>query len=261
MGLVVSAVAALVTSLPPLIAIIKSIFEKPPVAPPPAVSQVLIEKKMTEAEYREKVRKDLGVDFIKNYNWAIIGMCGAGKSSLINSILGVNPRSKGAAKVDIVQCTMERKEYIHPEFPHLRIWDLPGCGTTEFPLYASEPDDHYIHKFQLMAFDVVLILYDGKMFEEIPLLFKELKKYNLPCYIIRTKVDIDFNSAIDDNGFSAEEAKEYVRTSFSDEAARNLKADFDPSRFFLISVRDFVKGRPIFDEIALLRCISMSGRR
>ena len=82
---------------------------------------------------------------------------GAGKSSFINTFLGRADGAVGSAKVARVQCTLYPRpvrtqllgeflwcapgdfyflsphQYCHPDFPNLKIWDMPGGGTDLFP--------------------------------------------------------------------------------------------------------------------------------
>ena len=72
------------------------------------------------------------------------------------------PQDEGAAGVGVVETTNEPTPYEHPDFPHLKIWDLPGVGTPNYPRSC------YLEKIQFARYDFFLILsrtrFTGKIF-------------------------------------------------------------------------------------------------
>jgi predicted GTPase len=65
-------------------------------------------------------------------NIAITGNSGVGKSTLINTIRSLRAYDKGAADVNVIECTQERTCYIHPDNENLKLWDLPGLDLYNF---------------------------------------------------------------------------------------------------------------------------------
>ena len=63
----------------------------------------------------------------------VIGESHNGKSSFINTIPGLRPGEPGAAPVRNRECTREPTPYNYPKNPLVRLWDLPGVGTNDFP--------------------------------------------------------------------------------------------------------------------------------
>lgn len=63
---------------------------------------------------------------------ALIGAACCGKSSLINTIRGLEPRDEGAAEVGIFECTIEPTPYEFPNNKLCTLWDLPGVGVEGF---------------------------------------------------------------------------------------------------------------------------------
>jgi predicted GTPase len=76
-------------------------------------------------------------------NIAVTGESGAGKSSFINALRGVEHGGEDAAPIGMLETTMQRTPYKHPNFPKVIIWDLPGTGTINF-----QPK-HYLEKVKL----------------------------------------------------------------------------------------------------------------
>lgn len=111
---------------------------------------------------------------------ALIGQPGAGKSSLINSLLG-----KEIFKISPETDTTQQAE--EANFENLLITDLPGYGTTMFPL------DAWLTQFHPEEYDMYLFVFSGKLHNTDALLFAKLKEWSLsrkhPYFIVRNKLD------------------------------------------------------------------------
>ena len=90
--------------------------------------------------------KDSAIEKFKNrlQDWknepvsiAITGSSGAGKSTFINVIRGLEDDDDRAAKTDVIECTTEPQDYPHPNIPGLVYVDLPGVGTPKNPRNES----------------------------------------------------------------------------------------------------------------------------
>jgi len=139
------------------------------------------------------------------YNIGIAGTSGAGKSSLLNSILGDD-----IAKTDFVECTgrpsayplplddprghfhafLERLPDVHQrcatqKLNNVTIWDLPGCGTRLHPFQT------YVQDKGLLFFDYVIVLVRDRVEETDCKLVQALVENNIKHIICRSKFDID----------------------------------------------------------------------
>ncbi|XP_045167764.2 interferon-inducible GTPase 1-like [Mercenaria mercenaria] len=121
-------------------------------------------------------------------NIAVTGDSGAGKSSYINALLGINLKGTGAAKVDVVETTKDNTPYQHPEHPNLILWDLPGIGTANFPQKT------YVEKVNFKKFDFFLILSSDRFTENDMWLAEQVKLLDKSFYFIRTKIDADIRN-------------------------------------------------------------------
>ena len=76
---------------------------------------------------------------------ALLGVTGAGKSTLTSTVTGCEPKErKDCAKVCKGRaCTGEveaytGKRYAHKDSKRLQFYDLPGCGTPRFPRQGTQ---------------------------------------------------------------------------------------------------------------------------
>jgi predicted GTPase len=120
-------------------------------------------------------------------NVALTGDTGSGKSTLINTLRGLRPTDKGAAKVGTVETTLKPVPYEHPNFPNVIFWDLPGVGTPNFPQKS------YKKKVNLKFYDFFLIVISNRFTENALWLAKVLTKKHRPFFFVRSKVDIDIS--------------------------------------------------------------------
>lgn len=107
---------------------------------------------------------------------ALFGQPGAGKSSLINKIVGQRVAEVGVE----TDKTVELAWY---EAQGLKFADLPGYGTARFP------KDSYFQRFDMMQFDLFLCVTSGKFHQADTEFFQELKKRGKVCIFVANKHD------------------------------------------------------------------------
>jgi small GTP-binding protein len=140
---------------------------------------------------------------LRVYNWAITGRVGVGKSTLINSLRGLRASDFGAAKVGVCQTTDRATPYMYSKelggiADVVRLWDLPGSGSPEFPL------ETYIKNMGLRYFDGVILLTSDAFYEHDLTLMRTLRKYGVPVYIVRNKIDQAIAGNLEDYGIEAD---------------------------------------------------------
>ncbi len=171
---------------------------------------------------------------------AIAGMSGAGKSSLINAIL-----NQKIAPVGVIETTVEAKNY---DSEHgITFVDLPGCGTTQFPF------DSYIQKTNLASFDAIILVTSNRFYENDVQLYAQItQQLNIPCFVVRTKIDLAINDGLEDNGLTTEQVCQMV----TDNIYQNLKPH-RPKKVYLVSNRY----RQDYDLQDLINdiCLSLEG--
>lgn len=119
-------------------------------------------RKLAERVAREAARlREIGMDNVGQYNFAVCGSTGVGKSSFCNIMRGIlDKKHPKFAKVGTgEQTTTETTKYPHPDAPHIVFWDVPGGGCDDFPSAT------YFEDQCLDLFDGLLLLYNGRFTE------------------------------------------------------------------------------------------------
>ena len=132
----------------------------------------------------------------------IIGMSGSGKSSLINAIAG-----EKIAPVGSTEQTTEAQSFFHCGIEFV---DLPGCGTERWP------QDHYIDALSLDTYDCFIIVTSNRLYESDIYLFNQLEvARQIPCFLVRNKIDLAIADEAHDNQLSEQEVLDKVRENIS----------------------------------------------
>uniref|UniRef100_A0A8D2AZ31 IRG-type G domain-containing protein n=1 Tax=Sciurus vulgaris TaxID=55149 RepID=A0A8D2AZ31_SCIVU len=147
---------------------------------------------------------------------AVTGESGAGKSSFINALRGVGHEEKRAAPVGVVETTMERTPYKHPNISNITIWDLPGIGTIKLSMTSS-----------------LLFLLHASRKNDLDLA-KAIKIMKKNFYFVKAKVDSDLRNeeVSKPNTFDREKVLKQIREDY----VRKIKENkIDDPQVFLIS--------------------------
>ncbi|XP_042196585.1 interferon-inducible GTPase 5-like [Callorhinchus milii] len=120
-------------------------------------------------------------------NIAVTGASGAGKSTAVNAMRGLQRNDEGAAPTGNVETTQEPTGYLHPDLKGVYFWDLPGIGTSTFKA------KQYLKKIKFKRYDFFIIISHTRFTENDTLLAKEIKRLGKNFYFVRSKVDNDLN--------------------------------------------------------------------
>lgn len=157
-------------------------------------------------------------------NVGVTGNAGVGKSLLINTIRRIRPGASGWAPVGVNETTLRPTMYRFDKEERVRLWDLPGAGTSLFPL------ETYIQDMGLRYFDCVLIVSAGRFTSTELRLKEELEHHQVPYHMVRTKVDLDIWNNQLDNGTDEAATMKVIR--------EDLKESHGIENPYLVSSRD-----------------------
>ncbi|KAI6097548.1 interferon-inducible GTPase-domain-containing protein, partial [Pisolithus sp. B1] len=88
------------------------------------------------------------------FHFAVAGVAGSGKSSLINAFRGLRNREAGAATTGVTETTRVFNRYPDPDPQQPVVWyDIPGANTL------SIPEWQYFNAQGLYIFDCIIVLF------------------------------------------------------------------------------------------------------
>lgn len=182
-------------------------------------------KTKKHSELLETLKSEMKVLSDRHIRIAVTGRSGVGKSSFINALLGLEPYTNGAAKVGVVETTFEVQEFKFPRNEKVKLVDLPGVGTPNFP------KETYIEKVNLTQYEALVIMSDRLCDHDVWLL-KAAKDKAIPTFFVRSKVE-----SIIDNQCKAERHK--TREKVTEEVLERMKtkcicADYKVETMYLI---------------------------
>jgi small GTP-binding protein len=114
---------------------------------------------------------------------AFLGQPGAGKSSLINALVG----EEIARVSEITDETIEAESY---QWHGLVLCDLPGYGTRLFPAKT------YFEEFDIPTFDIILCISAGKFSANDTEFYRRLQTLGKTCIFVRNKSDTLFHKGL-----------------------------------------------------------------
>ncbi|KAL7877946.1 hypothetical protein SRHO_G00045890 [Serrasalmus rhombeus] len=121
-------------------------------------------------------------------NIAVTGESGSGKSTFINAFRGMGDEEEGSAETGVVEMTKFPTPYLHPKYPNVKLWDLPGIGTPNFKA------DQYLEQVKFQQYDFFIIIASDRFRECHTTLAAEIVKMNKKFYFIRSKIDSNISA-------------------------------------------------------------------
>lgn len=200
------------------------------------------------------------------FHFAVAGVAGSGKSSLINALCGMGNQDTNAAPTGVVETTLEVARYTNPNHADQFAWyDIPGSGTLKIP------DWQYFNSQGLYVFDCVIVLFNNRFTMTDQAILANCRRFKIPTFIVRSKADQHIRNLMEEMGYDSDneaETKEEMykagREQFINETRRSVRenlseAQLPDQRVYMVShrvllgiVRDKSPKRTI-DELDLLR--------
>ncbi|KAF9236960.1 interferon-inducible GTPase-domain-containing protein [Melanogaster broomeanus] len=206
------------------------------------------------------------------FHFAVAGVAGGGKSSLINAFRGLRNRdiALGAAPTGVTETTLAVSRLPDPNKANPFVWyDIPGAGTLRIT------DWQYFHAQGLYVFDCIIVVYDSRFTMTDIAILMNCKRFNIPTYIVRSKADAHIRSVMREMGYDSEDedaprtlrktlyktAREDYITETRTNVKRNLEeANLPDQRVYIVSnevlftiVKSQTLPNKIIDELELMR--------
>ncbi|KAI6103308.1 hypothetical protein EV401DRAFT_2214489 [Pisolithus croceorrhizus] len=112
------------------------------------------------------------------FHFAVAGVAGSGKSSLINAIRGVENRHQDAAETGVVETTVAIGRYPDPK--------------SDLPFVVG-----------LFVFDCVIVLFDNRFTETDIAILMNCRRFQIPTYIVRSKADVHIRNIMYEYGYDS----------------------------------------------------------
>ncbi|KAI6097561.1 interferon-inducible GTPase-domain-containing protein [Pisolithus sp. B1] len=204
------------------------------------------------------------------FHFAITGVAGSGKSSLVNAFRGLRNKDSGAAATGVTETTLETARYSDPSPNHQLLWfDIPGAGTLKVP------DWQYFNEHGLYVFDCIIILFDARFTLTDIAILSNARRFNIPAYIVRSKADQNIRNVMRDMGYNSDDDDDEdpgrrnrfykaARKQYIEETRRSVKINLENSnlpdqRVYLVSNDTMLScvttqrlPKKVIDEIELL---------
>ncbi|KAI6097575.1 interferon-inducible GTPase-domain-containing protein [Pisolithus sp. B1] len=204
-------------------------------------------------------------------HFAVAGVAGSGKSSLINAFRGLRNKEAGAAATGVIETTRAFDRYPDPNPQHPLVWyDIPGAGTLKIP------DWQYFNAQGLYVFDCIIVLFDNRVTMTDIAILRNCARFNIPAFIVRSKADQHIRNVMKEMGYnsdnensdpgSRERLYQEARQHFIEETRKNVKSNLENAnlmgrRVYIVSndmLLSIINGdapRKAIDEMELLRDI------
>lgn len=178
-----------------------------------------------------------------HFSFAVAGVAGSGKSSLINMFLDLPDGHPNAAKTGCVETTSEIQRFPDPGEDSPRKWtvwyDIPGAGTLNIP------GCKYFNTQCLFVFDLIIVMIGDRMTEVDLEILKNSNRFHIPTFIVRSKSDQHLRNIRKSNGYeSGEETPEdrcqQFRSSYITKTRQSIadqlkQAGLPEQRIYLVS--------------------------
>ena len=167
------------------------------------------------------------------FHFAVAGISGSGKSSLVNAFRGLRSKDAGSAAVGITEITLHVTRYpdANPNIPF--VWyDIPGASTLKCR------DWQYFNDQGLYVFDYFIVLFDKRFAMTDIAILVNARRFNIPTYIVRSKADQHIRNVMMDMGYDSEGDDEedverrnklyqVARKQFIEETRRSVRANLE----------------------------------
>jgi len=148
------------------------------------------------------------------YHFAVTGIAGSGKSSLINAFRGLRNRDAEAAATGIAETTLQITRFSDANpANHVAWYDVPGAGTLQVR------DWQYFNDQGLYVFDALIVLFGNRFTMTDIAILRNARLFHIPCYIVRSKADMHVRNVMKEMGYDSDDDEQDERSREKLEAA------------------------------------------
>ncbi|EED78938.1 predicted protein [Postia placenta Mad-698-R] len=183
------------------------------------------------------------------FHFAVAGISGSGKSSLINAFRGMrnNSRDPLVAETGITETTSRITRYEDPNKARPFVWyDVPGAGTLKVPDWA------YFNDQGLYVFDCIIVLTDNRFTATDMAILRNCALFQIPSYIVRSKSAQQIRNVLndmpcdEDAGENKDARKDKAIQQYVAETRRSVaqnleKAGLPQQRVYIVDKETLVK--------------------
>ncbi|KAG2343602.1 hypothetical protein BDR05DRAFT_867963, partial [Suillus weaverae] len=219
-------------------------------------------EEVSAAKRKVQYREDL-------FHFAVAGVAGGGKSSLINAFRGLHNKDIdiGAAATGVTETTMELTRYSNANAEYPYVWyDVPGAGTLKIP------DWQYFNAQGLYVFDCIIVLFDNRFTMTDIAILTNSRLFKIPTYIVRSKADQHIHNIMKDMGYDSDDEEsedqkkklyQTARQQFIQQTRQSVKdnlenANMPDQRVYIVSNEPMLRVlkekrlKKVIDEVELL---------
>ncbi|KAG2343605.1 P-loop containing nucleoside triphosphate hydrolase protein [Suillus weaverae] len=217
-------------------------------------------EEVSAAKRKVQYREDL-------FHFAVAGVAGGGKSSLINAFRGLRNKDIGSAATGVTETTLAMARYASPNAEYPYVWyDVPGAGTLKIP------DWQYFNAQGLYVFDCIIVLFDNRFTMTDIAILTNCRRFKIPTYIVRSKADQHIRNIMKDMGYDSDDDEsedqkkklyQAARQQFIQQTRQSVKdnlenANMPDQRVYIVSNEPMLgvvkekRPKKVIDEIELL---------
>jgi chemotaxis protein histidine kinase CheA len=138
------------------------------------------------------------------FHFAVAGVAGGGKSSLINAFRGLrnSDTTLGVAPTGVTETTLAISRLPDPNKENPFVWyDIPGAGTLKVPYWQ------YFNEQGLYVFDCIIVVFDSRFTKMDLAILMNCRRFGIPTYIVRSKSDVHIRNTMRDRGYDSDDNK------------------------------------------------------
>ncbi|KAG2752480.1 hypothetical protein P692DRAFT_20871955 [Suillus brevipes Sb2] len=139
----------------------------------------------TFEEVRAAMRK---VQYCEDlFHFAVAGVAGGGKSSLIDAFRSLRNKDIGSAATDVNHTTLAMTRYASPSEEHPYVWY------------------DYFNAHGLYVFDCIVVLFDNRFTMTDIAILTNCRRFKIPTYIVRSKADQHIRNIMKDMRYDSDD--------------------------------------------------------